>query len=110
MNNYDLMTVFLEDTLFSDTDIVNNMIGFIFAATETTHFASQTATTHLTQSQESREKMRKEFKQVVTDPAIAEDPSLANLSKAAFLDKVVTLDASMELEFSTRVMQEAMRF
>ena len=46
---------------------------------------------------------------MVTDPAIAEDPSLAHLSKAEILDKVVTLETSQELEFATRVMQEALR-
>jgi len=99
------MSLFLEDSaLFSDADIVDNLIGFIFAATETTNFSSQTITTHLTQSQESRVKLRKEFKQVITDPAVAEDPSLANLSKREFLDKVVTLETSMDLEFATQVM------
>jgi len=47
MNNFDLMSCFLEDPLFSDDDIVNNLLAFIFAATETTHFASQTIITHL---------------------------------------------------------------
>jgi len=105
MNNCDLMSLFLEDSaLFSDADIVDNIIGFITAATETTNFSSQTITAHLTQSRESRDKLRKEFKQVITDPAIAEDPSLANLSKAELLDKVVTLESAQDLEFATHVM------
>ena len=95
MNNFDLMSIFLEDpALFSDEDIVCNIIGFIFAATETTHFVSQTVTTHLTQTKESREKLREEFKQLVSDPAIAEDPRLADLSRGEFLDKVVTFDTT----------------
>ena len=47
---------------------------------------------------------------MVTDPAIAEDPSLANLSSGEFLDKVVTLETTRDLEFSTRVMMEGLRF
>ena len=57
------MSVFLEDPeTFSDDDsIVHNLIGFIFAATETTHFTSQTLMSHLTQSKESLGKVRAEF-------------------------------------------------
>ena len=41
MQGYDLMTVFLEDQeIFTDEKIVDNLIGFIFAATETSHYAS----------------------------------------------------------------------
>ncbi len=64
----------------------------------------------MVQSSDSREKLRKEFKAVIVDPAIAEDPSLlVNVSKTAFLDKVVTLEASQEVEFATRLMQEGLR-
>lgn len=56
------MSVFLEDPeMFSDDSIVHNLIGFIFAATETTHFTSQTLMSHLTQSKESLGKVRAEF-------------------------------------------------
>lgn len=56
------MSVFLEDPeTFSDDSIVHNLIGFIFAATETTHFTSQTLMSHLTQSKESLGKVRAEF-------------------------------------------------
>jgi cytochrome P450 len=47
---------------------------------------------------------------VVADPAIAEDASLANLSKREFLDKVVTLETTRDLEFSSHVMMEGLRF
>ena len=56
------MSVFLEDPeMFSDDSIVHHLIGFIFAATETTHFTSQTLMSHLTQSKESLGKVRAEF-------------------------------------------------
>ena len=48
MENVDLLSVFLEDQdLFDDENIVSNLIGFIFAATETTQYASQTIISHL---------------------------------------------------------------
>ena len=59
MNSCDLLAVFLEDQeLFNDELIVRNLLGFIFAATETTHFASQTLISHLTQSKDSLSKVR----------------------------------------------------
>ena len=41
MQGYDLLSVFLEDQqMFSDERIVSNLIGFIFAATETTQYTT----------------------------------------------------------------------
>ena len=89
------MTVFLEDPeMFSDESIVNNLIGFIFVATETTHFASQTLISHLTQSKESLGKLRAEFDSLVRKPALKEDPSLKDLPLGDFMDKAVTLETT----------------
>ena len=49
MNGYDLMSVFLEDQeAFPDEAIAQNLLMFIFAGVETTHYTSQTVISHLT--------------------------------------------------------------
>ena len=41
MQGFDLLSVFLEDQqMFSDERIIDNLIGFIFAATETSQYTS----------------------------------------------------------------------
>ena len=95
MNGADLLSVFLEDqVLFSDDLIVQNLLGFIYAATETTHFISQTIISHLAQPRfkESVKKIRDEFDRKIRQPAIEEDPSLADLPLREFLDRAVTSD------------------
>ena len=86
MNGYDLLTLFLENTeTFSDHCIESNLIGFIFGAIETTNFASQTIISHLAQSKESLEKVRKDFEDNIYNLTLLEDPSVAKLSKDEFL-------------------------
>ena len=48
MQGFDMMQLFIDASdMFTDENIVENLIGTIFAATETTQFASQTAISHL---------------------------------------------------------------
>ena len=43
MNEFDLLSVFLENqTMFPDEKIIENLIGFMFAATETSQYSMQT--------------------------------------------------------------------
>ena len=43
MEGFDLLSHYLENQdVFSDDDVVNNIIGMIFASIETTNFSSQT--------------------------------------------------------------------
>ena len=86
------------------------MLGFMFAATETTNFASQTLISHLIQSKSSMQKVRDEFVKTVYEPAIKEDPSLASLSKSEILNKTVTLETALDCEFTTMCMMEALRY
>ena len=59
MNGADLLSCFLESQdMFTDDMIVKNLLSFIFAATETTNFASQTIISILTQKKESLDKVR----------------------------------------------------
>ena len=62
MDGADLLSVFLEDqNMFPDDAIIHNLLGFIFAATETTHFTTQTIISHLTQNPDTLRKVREEF-------------------------------------------------
>ena len=48
MNGVDLLSVFLEEEkMFPEENIVSNLLFFIFAATETTQYASQNSISHL---------------------------------------------------------------
>ena len=48
MQGYDLMSVYLEDqALFTDAKIAENLISFIFAAIETSQFATQNIVAYL---------------------------------------------------------------
>ena len=87
------------------------MLGFIFAATETTHFVSQTIMSHFAQPRfkDVVEKIRDEFDRKIRQPAIEEDPSLAALPLKEFLDQAVTTDRAQDLEYATMVMQESLR-
>ena len=113
MEGYDLLSVFLENQeTFTDTRIVSNLIALIFAATETSQYTMQTVIGHLAQSQskQSLEKLRQEFTEYVLKPAIKEDPSIENLAPREQLDKIVTMDSAQDLEYTTMVMMEALRF
>ena len=74
MKGADLLSVFLESQdMFTDDMIVKNLLSFVFAATETTNFASQTIVSILTQKKDSLEKVRAEFDRCVYMPAVEED-------------------------------------
>ena len=95
MQGVDILSVLLESPdMFNDESIVDNLIGFMFAATETSQFASQTSISHLTQCPETLKKVREEYKRLVYQPAIEEDPSLADLPQREFLDQVLTMDTA----------------
>ena len=66
MQGVDILSVLLEDqNMFPDDAIVDNLLGFIFAATETSQFASQTSISHLAQSPDTLSKVREEFNRAV---------------------------------------------
>ena len=108
-----MLSIFLENQeTFSDTRIISNLISLIFAATGTSQYTMQTIVGHLAQSRskQSLEKLRQEFTDSVLKPAIKEDPSIENLPQREQLDKIVTMDSAQDLEYTTMVMMEALRF
>ena len=71
MNGCDLLSVFLESPeIFDDDAIAQNILGLIFAASETTHFASQTLISMMTQRKDILAKLREEFEESVLKPAL----------------------------------------
>ena len=95
--------------VFTDEIIVDEMIGFFGAATETTHKVLQTVLTHLMQNKKSLEKVRAEFDKVL-DSHIREDPKLADLTKSEQLNKVVSVDSCFDFEYLNWTNIEGLRF
>ena len=65
--------------MFNDWNICQNLIGFIFAGTETTHYTAQVIIYIMTQKPEILKKVRAEFVDIIQKPAEEEDPSLKGL-------------------------------
>ena len=60
--NTDILSLMLSrPDVFTDELMVDELLGFFGAATETTHNVLQTILTHLMQSKASLEKVRREF-------------------------------------------------
>ena len=64
--------------VFTDEVIIDELLGFFGAATETTHNSMKTIITYLTKNRESLEKIRYEFNQMF-EKEVQQDPSLAKL-------------------------------
>ena len=65
--------------VFTDDVIIDELLGFFGAATETTHNVMKTVVTHLTKDKESLAKIRAEFR-AMHEGCKAADPSLGKLS------------------------------
>ena len=65
--------------VFTDEVIMDELLGFFGAATETTHNSMKIIITYLTKNRESLEKIRAEFNQMF-EKEVQQDPSLAELS------------------------------
>ena len=106
MDNNDLLACFLEDQeTFSDTNIANNLLTFIFAGVETSQYAAQTIVSILTQKRRILEKARKEFDDTIRKPAVAEGTiSASSLSTLKVLESILTLESVTELEYANMIM------
>ena len=67
--------------VFSDDFVVDELLGFFGAATETTHNVFQTILTHLCKDKDSITKIRSEFSKVYSEQ-LKSDPSLASAPKS----------------------------
>ena len=89
--------------MFNDWNICQNLIGFIFAGTETTHYTAQVLTSILTQKPEILDKVRKEYISHILEPAAGEDPSVRDLPLNEQLNKTLSLLSVSELEYGPMV-------
>ena len=67
--------------VFTDEVIIDELIGFFGAATETTHNVMKTIVTYLSKTPESLKKIRDEFNELMSEQ-IKTSPELATLSRA----------------------------
>ena len=64
----DILSLMLEQSdVFTDEFMIDELLGFFGAATETTHNVLQTCLTHLMKDQESLGRIRKEFSDVFAE-------------------------------------------
>ena len=81
-------------------------MDIFFAGTVTVQYTSQTMLTHFIHKPDSLERAREQFKAVAAELYPEETYSLDR----SFLDKTVTLDSLMDLEYLSRVVNEALRY
>lgn len=92
--------------MYKDDDIVDELIDFFTAATQTSQFAIQTLTAIFAQKPEILEKIRNEFKTIEPPSPKIEN---TNLKKGEFLKKVLSMQMIHDLEYMNWVMMEALR-
>lgn len=95
--------------VFTDDVIIDELLGFFGAATETTHNVMKTTLTYLTKTPDSLAKVRAEFQQILSVEAKSY-PDFSKLSLADQFKKVVTVDNCFDLEFLNMVILESLRF
>ena len=95
----DLLSLFLANPeVFSDVDVIDEIVDFFGAASETTQKSLQTIMSHLAKSPESRNRIRAEFLEVVKQEVKAR-PELAKLSMREMMKELITFDNIKDLEY-----------
>ena len=84
--------------VFSDVDVIDEIVDFFGAASETTQKSLQTIMSHLAKSPDSRNKIRAEFLEVVKQEVKAR-PELAKLSMRDMMKELITFDNIKDLEY-----------
>ena len=95
--------------VFTDEFMVDELLGFFGAATETTHNVLQTILTHLMQGNDSLQKVRTEFTKVL-DEEIKNNPELAKASKTDQMKRAVSVDSCFDFEYLNTCIMEGLRF
>jgi len=106
----DMLTVFLESPeVFTDEVLIDEILDFIGAASETTQKNIQTLMAHLIKSETDRARVRNEFSTVIKSQ-LEKEPSLKEASQIDFLRQTVSFDNIQDLQFLECCMKEALRF
>jgi len=78
----DILTLMMgRPDVFTDDVIIDELLGFFGAATETTHNVMKTIVTYLSKTPDSMVKIRSEFDKMFAEQC-KQDPKLTTLSKA----------------------------
>ena len=106
----DILTLMLgQPKVFSDDTIVDELLGFFGAATDTTHNSMKTILTYFTKNGSSLAKVRDEFDGIL-NAEISKEKDLQKLSFGKQLKEIVTIDNCFDLEYLNMVILEGLRF
>ena len=99
----DLLSQFLtEPDVFTTEVIIDELVDFFLAATQTTQYATQTIMSYFSKNPDGVNKVRKELEQSISQQ-IKEDESLKNLGKAELLQKTVHMETCQDQDFLSLV-------
>lgn len=105
----DMISLFLErPDVFSDDVIVDEVVDFFGAGTETVQNTLQTVMSHFMKSGENLDRVRKEFKEVVKAQVDA-NPKLKDMGPGDFLAETVNYENVQDLAFLNYCTMEALR-
>ena len=106
----DILTLFFQSPdVFTDEYIVDELLDFFGAATQTTQLVTQSMLGHLMTKKESLDEVRGEFSKMVQESADDREADITSLSKNDILRQFLTIDNYAELPFLNQVMMETLR-
>ena len=91
------------------SDIVNEVLGFFLAASETTSLGSVTMLSYFIKNPSGLKKVRDEFDHLYKS-ALKDDPSLADKSRLEVLNAIINAETQDSYEYTKLVNQEVLRF
>ena len=95
--------------VYTDEFMVDELLGFFGAATETTGNTLQTVLSHLMKDRESLERVRAEFTQVLEEKK-TENPTLSSATWNEQLRETVCVDSCFDLAYLQMCINEGLRF
>ena len=108
--NADLLSLFLSSPdIFTDDDIIDELVDFLLAGTQTTAYAILTMLSHLAKSKESMQAVRAEFNKSASIPPTEGEGSETFDQKFATLMSSATLEYIQEQEYLSWVLNETLR-
>ena len=106
----DILTLFFQSPdVFTDEYIVDELLDFFGAATQTTQLVTQNMLGHLMTKRESLDEVRGEFSKMVKESVDDRKADISCLSKNEILRQYLTIDNYTELSFLNQVMMETLR-
>ena len=108
--NADLLSLFLSSPdIFTDDDIIDELVDFLLAGTQTTTYAILTMLSHLAKSKESMQAIRAEFNKASGASSTEGGGAETTDQKFARLMSSATLEAIQDQEYLSWVLNETLR-